>query len=301
MSSQPSRQEAAILETLAYSDIFDYPLRLEELQRFLHSTSLSGSEIVQIRKHSPRLRSRVGETDGYYFLAGRETIVAIRKERETFSEPVFVRALRYGRIIGRLPFIRMAALTGSLAMRNCDRKADIDFMLVTVPGRLWLARGFVLLVARLAELAGDTLCPNLIVSESTLDWGRQDLYSAHELCQMVPVSGFEVYYRLREANPWTAAWLPNAGGAPLPTPGRQTRSRWQSVLESVLRGGPGDRLEIWEQRRKIDRLTRLNGSGSETAFSADLCQGHFHHHGADTLRAFQDRCEQLGLWRRIGQ
>jgi hypothetical protein len=201
-----------------------------------------------------------------------------------------------GRILGGLPFIRMVALTGSLAVLNSEESGDLDYMLVAAQGRVWTARGFAILFGRLTARMGYVLCPNLIVSENALEWTQRDLYSARELCQMVPVTGTSVYARLRRINRWTELLLPNASSPPpLARLLRERRSLLQSVEEWPLRGGLGDRIESWEMRRKISRLSRQAGVGAETRFDAEVCQGNFQHHGAQTRRALRERLAGLGI------
>jgi len=48
----------------------------------------------------------------------------------------------------------MVAITGSLAMNNVENNPDIDYLVVTVGGRLWMVRAMVLAAARLAALHG---------------------------------------------------------------------------------------------------------------------------------------------------
>ncbi len=284
----------AILEALAYSDIFDYPLRLDELHRYLPAPA-SLEELSRALSTPDR---RMGSRADYYFLAGREKLVGLRLEREAASRPAYRRAIRYGRLLGSLPFIRMVGLTGSLAVRNCDDRADLDYMLVAGHGRVWLARALAVLLGRMIAPSGDTLCPNLIISEEALEWPQPDLYSARELCQMVLVSGPEVYLRLRQVNIWTLAFLPNAldqpadGREPTRNPGRLSR-----LGELALHNPIGDRLEGWERRRKIRRFSRQAGYGKETLFNEDICQGNFNNHGAWTSSQFQERIARLGLER----
>ena len=116
--------ERAILEALAYSDIFEYPLRLDELQRYLPMHA----NIEQLPGALNALSGRVGKLDGFYFLAGREALVDIRKQREARSRALLPHAMQYGRILGSLPFIRMVALTGSLAVKN-----SVPLTLVRLP------------------------------------------------------------------------------------------------------------------------------------------------------------------------
>ena len=284
----------AILEALAYSDIFNYPLRLDELTRYLPAAADSADLQLALAE----LDGRVGQQDGYYFLSGRREIVTLRRNREAPSRQALRQAQFYGRLLGRLPFIRMVAITGSLAVLNCDQTADLDFMLVAAAGRVWTARAFALGLNRLSRLWGHTLCPNLIVSESALEWPLHDLYSARELCQMILVSGPEVYSRLIAANDWAHAILPNANGKSpsLPGPGDGRAVHWlQSLWELPLRGEAGDRFEAWEMQRKIARFSRLPGFGTETVFTAEVCQGNFHHHRAWAREFYQKRLLQLQL------
>lgn len=284
--------EQAILETLAYSDVFDYPLRIEEIHRYLPVSAT----LQELREALDGASSLVACQQGYYLLAGREAIVSVRLRREANSRPALNRAMLIGRVLCRLPFIRMVTLTGSLALLNSDESGDLDYMLVAAPGRVWTARGFALLLGRLTGRSGYTLCPNLIVSERALEWNQRDLYSAREICQMIPIAGEQVYARLRSKNAWTNELLPNASGKPpLAEAGRRSGRAMQSLLEWPLRGALGDRIERWEMERKVRRFTQQPGFGEETCFDADICQGNFDHHGAQTREALQQRLMHLGI------
>jgi hypothetical protein len=119
-----------------------------------------------------------------------------------------------------------------------------------------------------------------IVSENALAWSTHDLYSARELCQMVSITGVDVYRKLMKANEWMKQFLPNAileiGSLP-PIPQKQA-SLFQKILELPLRGKLGVHLERWEMNRKIARFSQQAGFGEETVFTADVCQGNFDHH-----------------------
>lgn len=278
--------EHAILATLAYSDIFDHPLTLDELHRYLivfaSRDQISECAISMIESACK---------DGYYFLGDRPEIVDIRKRREANSRKAFDRAMFYGRILGRLPFIRMVALTGSLAMLNLSKNRDMDYMLVTRPGRVWTARAFALLLGRLARLFGDVICPNVIVSENALEWNANNLYAAREFAQMIPISGLDVFNRLRLANLWVKDILPNFdldSGSELSKEKMQP-SASQKLIEFLLVGKLGDIFEAWEMNRKIARFKKQKGYGLETNFTADICQGNFDHHGSWAMMAYEER------------
>lgn len=300
---ETSSLERAILEALAYSDIFDQPLRLEELHRYLPVRA----SLDELSPALTTLNGWTGSKEGFYFLAGREVIVEIRREREARSRRLLPHALRHGRILGRLPFVRMAALTGSLAVLNISRNADFDYMLVTMPGRVWIARAFALLFNRFTQILGHTLCPNLIVAETALEWDQHDLYSARELHQMIPITGLDVYQKLMQANAWTSNFLPNAGmslrdpprGSKQSPPSMRRLLRrglgapFLAMTEKVLRGKLGSRIEAWEMKRKIARFSKQAGFGEETVFTAEVCQGNFHHHRKWTKGIYEEKVSSL--------
>jgi hypothetical protein len=284
--------ERAILEALVYSDIFDYPLRIEELFKYLSVPIVRSDLNSYLNGYSGMVEFH----DGYYHLKGRENLINQRKNREIASRHLLNRAIWFGRILGSLPFIRMVALTGSLALQNCDETADIDYLLVTAHGRVWTARAFALLFGRITALFGNVICPNLIISDQALEWQQQDAYSAHELCQMIPISGRKDYLRLRQINSWTNKFLPNAQtSCELRTTGVSGHSKLQFLLELPLLSKIGDKFEAWEMNRKINRLTKQAGYGPETKFNQDICQGNFNQHGLHTKMAYQRRLGDLGL------
>ena len=283
----PGDLHHAILEVLVYSDIFEYPLRFDEVQRYLPIHAGQDEMLQALRS----MGDYVGSADGYYFLAGRERLVAIRRERETCSQTLLPQALRYGRILGILPFVRMVALTGSLAVMNVSENADFDYMLVVKRGRVWMARAFALLLNRIANAFGHTLCPNLIISETDLEWRQHDLYSARELCQMIPIAGLDVYQNLLKANKWMKEFLPNAQQTSEVPETSEVFA--QKLVEFFLDGKLGDRFEHWEMTRKIRRFSKQAGFGEETIFTADICQGNFDHHRKVTYDLFQKRLMNL--------
>jgi hypothetical protein len=211
---------------------------------------------------------------------------------------LWLKAARYGQIIASLPFVRMVAVTGSLAMNNTDEGKDIDFMIVTEPDHLWTCRALTLLVTRFAKLEGVHLCPNYLVTTNALELEERSLYVAHELAQMVTLSGMETYAEMRRLNGWMADYLPKALMAPEMPMGServQTRSGIQKALESLFRLRFANRFERWEMDRKIARLRREQSSSSESYFSPDVCKGHIDKHRQKTEYAIQEKLKQVAL------
>ena len=278
----------SVFHTLTYADVFDYPLTVPEVYRYLTSTSGTMEEVTRALSNES-LFSQTGE---YFTLRGREEIVETRKRRAQAAKRLWRKAVRYGQIIASLPFVNMVAITGSLAMNNTEEDKDIDYMIVTSPNHLWTCRALSLLIARIAKLEGVSLCPNYLVTTNALELKEQSLYVAHELAQMVPISGMEVYHEIRHRNEWVDSYLPNASGMPeLPegTESVKTYSAIQKVLERIFRLPFGQWLEKWERNRKIERLTREQSHSFESYFSADVCKGHIDKHGESVVTALAVR------------
>jgi len=278
------RLSEAILHTVAYSDIFDYPLTAPEVHRYLTGVRASFEEVAQALEEGPVMR-----TGGYFTLPDREELVSVRAEREVRSRQLLPRAIRYGRLLGALPYIRMVALTGSLSMSNIEEGKDIDYLIVTAPNHLWTCRAFALLVARFARFEGIRLCPNYLITENALALVDRSLYAAHEMTQMIPVSGMEIYTRMRLMNAWTDEYLPNAQGLPEVFTAANTRSGLQHFLEFISKFFPVRIFEKWEMNRKIKKLSREQFSSSESSFSEDVCKGHVDMHGETTEQELRRR------------
>ena len=274
----------SVFHTLAYADVFDYPLTAPEVYRYLTSTKASFEEVNRALCDET-LFSQTGE---YFTLRGREAIVATRKRRSRIAARLWHKAVRYGRVVASLPFVKMVAITGSLAMNNTDEGKDVDFMIVTAPNHLWTCRALSLLIARIAKLEGISLCPNYLVTTNVLELKERSLYVAHELAQMVPISGMEIYKEIRRRNDWMDDYLPNASGMPeLPegTESVKTYSTIQRVLEILFSQPFGQWLEKWEMHRKIERLSGEQSRSHESYFSADVCKGHIDKHGENVVTA----------------
>lgn len=297
---QPWAIERAVLEAVAYADVFEYPLTLHEVHRYLVRVSASFEEVASVLRSSRVLRAHLARRGEFYLLDGRDEIVDTRRRRAAVAADLWPPAVQYGHVIARLPFVRMVAVTGALAVDNVEPDTDIDYLIVTAPGRLWLCRALVVAVVRFAERKGVWLCPNYFLSENLLAFEERSLYAAHEVTQMVPIAGMVTYRRLRRLNAWTDTLLPNAVGPPGRLNGNRVndaavrRHPLRRIGEAVLRTGVGGMIEQWEMQRKVRKFTRHADDHVETNFSVDCCKGHFDSHGTRTLDAFNERMHKIG-------
>lgn len=287
--------EAAVLRTLLYADIFQCPLTLPELHRYLiYERPANRQQLEDILHRSANIRPLLWQQGGYIGLRGHEAYLELRQEREQYAQEMWGRAHRYGRWFGCLPFVRMVALTGALAVRNPSQSDDdYDYILVTEPGRVWLARAFAIVLVRLMKLRGTILCPNYVLAKNQLEQHQRDLYTAHEIMQMVPIYGAALYREMLATNNWVQQYLPNA--SPLCCPAEEP-NRLKAAAEWLLGGGLGNWLERWEYRRKKRKFeAEMRVDSPAAKLDEEQVKGHFQDHGLPVLERYQQREAEYGL------
>ncbi|MBZ0304161.1 MAG: hypothetical protein K8J31_30780 [Anaerolineae bacterium] len=293
--------ETAILRTILYADLFDFPMTVAEIHHFLiHDEAVSRAEIEAALRESPWLQQRLVYEAGHIFLADRPELLVERAHRAAVSAYLWPQAVAYGKWLGRLPFVRMVALTGALAMRNAaDQTDDLDYLLVTAPNRVWLARAFAILLVRLVRLRGTVICPNYVLAEDALEQDRRDVFIAHEIAQMIPLYGQALYERFRALNDWSRDHLPQAQAPLYPEPDQRSGSLWERVkmvAEGLLNGRFGDALEHWEYQRKLRRFAAdMQAPHSAAQLDRSHVKGHFNDYGHPVLRRYAERLREYGL------
>jgi hypothetical protein len=286
---------SSVLGSLVYADLFDAPLSLEEIHRYQIATSYSVAAISAALGNEPVLVARVSTEDDNYCLKGREALFAVRKERAEKSARVWKRARVYSRWLRRLPFVRMVAVTGALAVDNLNGRDDIDLLVISRTGRVWLCRRGLIAWVRIGRLLGDDLCPNYILSEGSLELSQRDFFTAHELSQMVPLFGGGVYEQMLAANEWARAYLPSLrapGGGPVEAPPGARRT---GPVEKVLRRPAFDKWERWELDRLRQKLRSELGRDAEVVLTPDQCKGHTGLHRAAVMTRYSWRLAEMGL------
>lgn len=236
----------AVLRTLIYADLFDYPLTSREVHRFLiASRRVEFSLLFKFLSRIGVNDKQIGTYRGYYFIKGRKKIVSLRKKRRSWSEKKLKRARRVARWFRSIPTIRMIGVTGGLAMMNAGSEDDVDLIFVVSPQRLWLTRGLVVLTLSLlrryrrSNRVKDRICPNLFLDEDHLEipTKERNLFSAHEVAQIKCLwEKNGTYRRFLKKNGWILDFLPNAEGS-------VRRSGRQALRPSgTRRPGPARRL-----------------------------------------------------------
>src|SRR5436190_3243265 len=167
----PAR-DLAILRSVIYAGLFDYPLTVGEVQRTLVECDGSAADVLAAYGRSRMLREVVEYDDGFFFPAGRADLVAERRRREARSVAFLDRHRRVLATICRLPYVRMAALSGSIAHLNLEDGGDLDLFIVTRGHHVWTVTLAILVLTKLLGCRRE-ICANFIVSDSELAFEQQ--------------------------------------------------------------------------------------------------------------------------------
>ena len=216
MASRVSHQElspaeAAVARSVLYAALFDYPLTLAQLRQTLEHVRLTPSEIVALVRGSAPLAAHIESRDGFFFPLGCAHLVDERHRRERRSRTFLSAHRPIVRLIAALPFVRMVALSGSVAYLNLEHGGDLDLFIVTRGRHVWSTAVVVILLARLLGRRR-TLCANLIVADTALAFAPQDLFTASQIIGLRPVYGRDGFRAVLEANPFVRQVFPNYHG-----------------------------------------------------------------------------------------
>lgn len=215
----------AILQTIKYSDHFNFPLTLTELHHRLIGYQVSRSPLTKV-VHSLTKSKLIWQLNNYYFLPRKQSLVMRRKLYARLSKPLYSYAQSLLPVLTRISSVRGIFLTGSLAMQNTDGHDDIDLMIITDSGKLWTTRLLLTLYTSLLGLRRTRntknimgkLCLNLYLTTSSLSipTTKRSLYTAYELTQIVPLyDPHNLHTLLQLSNAWVSKYLPNF---PIPKP-----------------------------------------------------------------------------------
>jgi hypothetical protein len=295
-TSRGAALRRAILAELIYADLFDHALTRAEIHRYLIGHAASAAEVTAMLDEAVERGFDIGQTEDRFHLRGRTQLANVRRERLAASAELWPVAQRYGAWIARLPLVRMVGVTGALAMNNARPDDDIDLFILSQPGRLWLSRLLVLGVVKLAARQGYVLCPNFFLSTDHLRLSERNLFTAHEVVQMIPLERNRWYEAFIDANGWVTDFLPNALAGETAAARPPSMKRFATrLVAGFLSARLFDPVERWEMHRKVRRLTRrLDHEGGSVAFSPGECRGHFAAHDARILAAYRRRLAEYG-------
>ena len=231
-----------ILSTLAYYDIFTYPLRKREIWLFLQN--LYDHSEFEIALQGLVNNSSIFKLDEFYSLQNNYAIVNRRITGNNKAQQLLQTAEKVTALLSGFPFVRGIAVSGSLSKNFADDRSDIDLFIITSPNRLWLARTFLHCFKKLTFLVNKQhfYCMNYFVDEDHLEIAEKNIYTATEIATLLPLQGNTVFEKFYSRNAWIKMYLPNKYmRVSTEKKIKETWIKW--LIESLLNNSFGNMLD----------------------------------------------------------
>ena len=231
---------SAVMSTVLYFDIFNHPLRAHELLHLVHYRAISETELTQALDELVQKRL-LYKIDGYYLPQDRPETIRRRITGEKLSETFWQVAEKKAQLIGKFPFVRSVIITGSLSKNFMDENSDIDYLIVTSPGRLWISRTLLILYKKIFLFnSRKHFCVNYFLDTDNFKLQDHNVFTATELLFATPLYNSQLYNELLVSNSWVMNFLPAFGSRKnAVVAGPEKSNSVKSFLEFVLGGKAG--------------------------------------------------------------
>ncbi|MCK5416285.1 hypothetical protein KAI92_02560 [Candidatus Parcubacteria bacterium] len=238
--NQNKNIKEAIIHTIAFFDMFKYPLTTfeiwrylpikcgyfeveEELEKICYSEIDDDIKLIRLPRFARNdngKNNKIKFKDGFYFLRERQRIVKTRKKRHNITDKKFKRAILITRIFKIIPWIRMIAIGNLIGSNNLRDESDIDLFIITQKNRIWITRFFTVLIIKFLGVrpkinnTKNKICLSFFISEDNLDMENlrieNDIYFTYWLANLTPIFDINCYYdKLIKENSWLIKKLPN--------------------------------------------------------------------------------------------
>jgi hypothetical protein len=198
-----------ILATLAYFDLFNYPLTRTEVYLFLKKKYKT--EFFDDALRCLLSSGAIHQFDGFYTLRNDHYLIVRRNEGNERAAELIKIAKKVGSLLIWFPFVRGIAISGSLSKNFADEFSDIDLFIITAKNRLWIARTVMHCFKKLTFLVNKEhyFCMNYYIDEQELEIAEKNIYTAIEIGTLLPIQGDIVFEKFYAANVWIRNFLPN--------------------------------------------------------------------------------------------
>lgn len=210
--------EQSILKTLLYADIFNFPLKKNEIWRFLITERKINSNLLF--KNISSIDKFIEVKNDYFFIKGKSRLINLRRKREKESLKKLLKAKAIIAKISFIPTVKLIGISGALSMKNSDEDDDIDLFIISKKGFAWTTRFVLVLILiflrsyrhKNSKDFADKICLNMILDEENILFKKnnQNLYTAHEIVQLIPVlDKGNIYQKFIKKNNWIKKYLAN--------------------------------------------------------------------------------------------
>lgn len=251
--------QKAILETLAYFDVFQMPLTSEEVHALLWKEKATLSEVQQGIAALLEMK-KIEEREGFYVLSGRSYIVDRRQMAIPLIDTKLKIATKAARRIRWIPFFDALFVCNTVASASATDDSDIDVFIVLRKGRLWISRLLITLTLSLFRMrrhkahVANKICLSFYVTDAHLNLSdvtidEPDIYMMYWIAQLIPIyDPKQIREKMLKENKWVNPYLPQGLRSYRMHPEFRVEDgviskRVRKIFETMWRSGYGDLIE----------------------------------------------------------
>jgi predicted nucleotidyltransferase len=257
-----SKIKRDILAALAYFDLFNYPLTMDELLLYLPSRCEPGDFEYALK--CLVIDRMIYHFDQFYTLKNDYFLIERRIKGNAKAAEMIGTARKVSNLLIRFPYVRGVAISGSLSKNFADENSDIDLFIITAENKLWIARTLMHCFKKLTFLVNRQhyFCMNYYIDEQELQIREKNIYTAIEIATLMPLHGDTIFEHFYDANSWSRAYLPNKCMR-LTTAKSLKSSFLKRFTEIIFNNRLGDRLDSlmmritakrWEKKMQQKKL-----------------------------------------------
>jgi hypothetical protein len=283
-----SQEALVVLSTLIYFDIFNYPLTTEEIFERSNINSLYETEKALKLLVSAKA---VFLSNGFYTVRN-DNYLSNRRTKSNKKAKQYIRIAKIvASVIRHFPYVRSAMLSGSVSKMCADKKSDIDYFIITEPGRLWITRFLFILVQKFIFFNSvKFFCYNYMIDSNHLQISNRSFYNAIEIVTLVPVYNGELYKTFLEKNKWSNYFFPNYPQydvSKLPN----KNSLFKKVTEAMLNNKLGEWLDKLIMRKAEQTWKRkfpaVFNKSKELKLSRHTAKAHTKGHYSNIMNEYE--------------
>lgn len=269
-----------IIKTLAYYDIFSYPLNADEV---FHNLPVNHCTTTEVKNELDYLckKNILFRVDDFYLLKNNQEFVQRRIKGNKLCDKRLKSAFRMLKLISKFPFVRAILLSGSISKGFMEKDSDVDYFIITKPGRLWVTKLFLTIFKKIFLLnSRKVFCINYYIDYNHLEIEEKNVFTAIEITTLIPVFGRKYYDEFYEKNIWIKNYFPNFPKRNNQMIDKNKPCRLQKILEKLFDNRLGDWLDDFAMKLFSKTISKKFGYLDKTdfalAFKTTKCESKYH-------------------------
>ena len=301
--------EKAIVEAIAFFDMFDFPLTLFEIWKYC-GIKCSLSEIRDNLENE-----KIENKNGFSFLRGREDIIKTRMKRYNITDRKFKKAIWVTKIFRFIPWIKMIAVANIYGANNAKKSSDIDLIIVAENKRIWVTRFFCVGIAKILDLRPkpnrkkNSICLSFFVTEDAmnleklkLNFSNMDFNNVDDIIFIYWVAHFmpiyqrnNTYHKFVEENKWLKNDLPNWFQFQSVNK-RLVKKKFSTFYRDIidlLFGELEKRLMKWQLKIMPERLKTMMNQDTKVVINEEILKLHSNDKREEYLNIYTKKLDEI--------